>query len=86
MKRKEHGGPGSCMVFDSCRVSVLDFEEFCWLFDDVTQSLIKMPRTHKELVLELCLRKLNPTEQLAEDVAERSSRQVDEEGMRKQDL
>ena len=46
-----------------------------------------MMKLHKGLVLELCLRKLNPAERkLAEAVAEESSRQDDAEAMRKQDL
>ena len=46
-----------------------------------------MMKLHKGLVLELCLRKLNPAERkLAEAVAEESSRHVDAEAMRKQDL
>ena len=46
-----------------------------------------MMKLHKGLVLELCLRKLSPAERkLAQAVAEESSRQVDAEAMRKQDL
>ena len=50
-------------------------------------SKTSMMKLHKGLVLELCLRKLNPAERkLAKAVAEESSRQVDAEAMRKQDL
>ena len=50
-------------------------------------SKTSMMKLHKGLVLEWCLRKLNPAERkLAEAVAEASSTQVDAEAMRKQAL